>query len=72
MTNRLGPRGPRLPIPHVLEDIGRGSKSQGIIPSFPRSLKEKNPGKFKGIHEENLINEFGTLGALAPKGWSGG
>lgn len=59
-------------IPQVLEDIGRGSKSQRVIPSFTRSLREKNPGKFKGIHKENLINEFGTPGTLAPKGWSGG
>lgn len=43
-----------------------------MILGFPRSWEEKNPGKFKGIHEENLVNKFGTPGALAPKGWSGG
>lgn len=60
------------PLPQGLESIGRGSKGQGVILGFPRSWEEKNPGKFKGIHEENLVNKFGTPGALAPKGWSGG
>lgn len=60
-----------MPPPQGLESIGRGSKGQGVIQRFSRSW-EKDPGKFEGIHEENLVTKFGTPGALAPKGWSGG
>lgn len=65
----------KSPIPlfsQVLESIRRGSKGQGLIPSFLKFWEQKDPGKLKGIHGENLVIEFGTSGALAPRGWSGG
>jgi hypothetical protein len=67
MTNKLGPEVPSSSLPGVRKNKERIQRP-GVIPSFPRFWEKKGPGKFKGIHRENLVNEFGTPRALAPKG----